>query len=489
MIRITTFAGRRVAVFGLGSSGIASARALADGDATVVCWDDGAAGRKTALAAGFVLEDLETADWSSIAALVLAPGVPLTHPEPHWVVQKARAAGCEIIGDIELFFRQRALDCPNSPVVCITGTNGKSTTTALVAHILKTAGRNAQMGGNIGKAILTLEPPSMDKIHVIEISSFQIDLTPSLAPTIGALLNISPDHIERHGTLDNYAALKARVVTSAQMAVVGVVDGLALDELSDRIAHAAENNGKAVSMFSRRRAQTGTVTFSEAARLQRFLPFSNNYGVLEVLSDIGGIASLRGAHNQENAAAAFNICEWLGLPHDEIGAAMKSYPGLAHRMEEVATAGRVLFINDSKATNAEAAEKALLSFPSHIYWILGGKPKAGGIGALAPHFPRIAKAYLIGEASEQFAATLDGKVDFEVCGTLEKAVAAAARDAGTAARGSAASTTTSQAIEHVVLLSPACASYDQFKNFEMRGDTFRQLVALLPGVNMRERSL
>ncbi|MCB1526837.1 MAG: UDP-N-acetylmuramoyl-L-alanine--D-glutamate ligase, partial [Hyphomicrobiaceae bacterium] len=140
-------------------------------------------------------------------------------------------------------------------------------------------------------------------------------------------------------------------------------------------------------------------------------------------------------------------------------------------------------------TNAEAAEKALLSFPSHIYWILGGKPKAGGIGALAPHFPRIAKAYLIGEASEQFAATLDGKVDFEVCGTLEKAVAAAARDAGTAARGSAASTTTSQAIEHVVLLSPACASYDQFKNFEMRGDTFRQLVALLPGVNMRERSL
>lgn len=483
MIRITTFADRRVAVFGLGGSGLAAAQALSDGGATALCWDDGAAGREAAVAAGFIVEDLSTADWSTITALILAPGVPLTHPEPHWVVKKARAAGCEIIGDVELFFRQRVLECPEAPVVCITGTNGKSTTTALVAHILRTAGRDVQMGGNIGKAILTLEPPSIDRTYVIEISSFQIDLTPSLAPTVGVLLNISPDHIERHGTLANYADIKARVINSARMAVVGVEDGLADEELSDRIAHAADHDGAQVSMFSRRRAQTSLVTYCEDAKLQRFVPLGNGFGILEVLTDVSGIASLRGAHNQENAAAAFNICEWLGLAHDQIGAGMKTYPGLAHRMEEVGRAGDVLFINDSKATNAEAAEKALLSFPSDIYWILGGKPKEGGIAMLEPLFERVAKAYLIGEASEQFAATLDGKADFEICGTLDRAVVTAANDA-------AAIVTVSgkrAGREPVVLLSPACASYDQFKNFEMRGHAFRELVAARPDVVMRER--
>lgn len=476
MIRITTFAGRRVAVFGLGGSGLAAARALRDGDATVVCWDDGEAGRAGAAEAGFNVEDLAQSEWTDIAALVLAPGVPLTHPEPHWVVQKARAAGAEIIGDIELFFRQRAADYAQSPVVCITGTNGKSTTTALVAHILKSAGRDVQMGGNIGKAILTLEPPSMDRIHVIEISSFQIDLTPSLAPTVGALLNITPDHIDRHGTVENYAAIKARVVTSARMAVVGVKDGLTIDGLTDRICHSAQDSGKPVLAFSRERAQVDNVTYCEGGLLQRFIAFGNGSGLGEVLSDVGRISTLRGTHNQENAAAAFNICEWLGVAHDDIGAGMKTYPGLPHRMEEVARAGDVLFINDSKATNADSTEKALAAFASDIYWILGGKPKEGGITTLAPLFSRIAKAYLIGAASDTFAQTLEGKVAFERSGTLDQAVAAAARDA--AASG---------AREPVVLLSPACASYDQFKNFEVRGDAFRDLVAALPGVRLRER--
>lgn len=476
MIRITTFAGRRVAVFGLGSSGLAAARALRGGDAAVVCWDDGAAGRAAAEAARFAVEDLGAADWDGISALVLAPGVPLTHPEPHWVVEKARAAGVEIIGDIELFFRQRAADCPEAPVVCITGTNGKSTTTALVAHILRTSGHDVQMGGNIGKAILTLEPPAMDRVHVIEISSFQIDLTPSLAPTIGALLNITPDHIDRHGTVEAYAALKERVVTRARMAVVGIKDGLAIDGFSDRICRVAQDSGTPVLAFSRQRAQVDNTTYCEDGLLQRFIALGNGNGLGEVLSDIGRIPTLRGAHNQENAAAAFNICEWLGIAHDDIGTAMKTYAGLPHRMEEVGRVDRVLFINDSKATNADSAERALSAFPSDIYWILGGTPKAGGITTLEPLFSRIAKAYLIGAASDQFAATLEGKVAFERSGTLDQAIVAAARDAGA-----------SDADEPVVLLSPACASYDQFTNFEVRGDAFRELVAALAGVDMRER--
>jgi len=231
MIRATTFAGRRVAVFGLGGSGLAAARSLVEGGATVLCWDDGEAGRNTARSAGFDVTDLAQTDWSTISSLVLAPGVPLTHPEPHWVVKLAQGSGVEIIGDIEIFFRERAARSPDTAVVCITGTNGKSTTTALVAHILKSAGRDVQMGGNIGKAILTLEPPATDRIHVIEMSSFQIDLTPSLRPAVGVLLNITPDHLDRHGPADdldlairNYAALKERLVATADTAIIGVDD-------------------------------------------------------------------------------------------------------------------------------------------------------------------------------------------------------------------------------------------------------------------------
>lgn len=484
MIRATTFAGRRVAVFGLGSSGLAAARSLVEGGAEAILWDDSEAGRDAARQAGFAVADLAAADWHGIDTLVLAPGVPLTHPEPHWVVKKARESGAEVIGDIEIFFRERAAHCPVAPVVCITGTNGKSTTTALIAHVLRTAGRDAQMGGNIGKAILTLEPPSKDRVHVIEISSFQIDLTPSLKPTVGVLLNLTPDHLDRHGPADdldramsNYAAIKARVVETADMAVIGVKDGLVYEGPCDEICHLAEEKSIAILAFSRERAQVDNTTYCEDGRLRRFIALVCGTGLVEVLSDIAGVPTLRGAHNWQNAAAAFNACEWLGLPHDVIGAGMKSFPGLPHRMEEVARAGRVLFINDSKATNADSTEKALLAFPSDIHWILGGKPKEGGINTLAPLFARVAKAYLIGAASEEFAHALNGKVAVERCNTLAVAVAAAARDAAA-----------SDAHQPVVLLSPACASYDQFKNFEQRGDAFRSLVSQLPGVDMRERT-
>ncbi len=478
MIRITTFAGRQVAVFGLGGSGLAAARALRDGDATVLCWDDGAAGRDLALAEGFIVEDLLAVDWRGIGALVLAPGVPLTHPVPHAVVQKARAAGAEIIGDIELFFRQRAADCPDAPVVCITGTNGKSTTTALVAHILLTAGHDVQMGGNIGKAILTLEPPSMERIHVIEISSFQIDLTPSLMPTIGVIMNLTPDHLDRHGPADdldlamrNYAGIKERVVGKSAHAVVSLDDAWSA-AIAERQSRPAVT--PAVTMSVRAGVAADITVSGDEVRVRDgvfagragFGPFS-----------LAGINTLRGAHNAQNACAAIAVAGLLDLSTHATQRGLQTYPGLPHRMEEVGRAGRILFINDSKATNADSSEKALSAFPSDIYWILGGKPKEGGITTLAPLFSRIAKAYLIGAASDQFAATFEGNVVFERSGTLDQAVAAAARDAAANA-----------AAEPVVLLSPACASYDQFKNFEVRGDKFRALVAALPGVGDQDRT-
>ena len=466
MIPVTTFAGRRVVVFGLGKSGLAACRALAAGGAAVVAADDSAAGRDAAAAAGFTVEDLASSEWSRFAALVLAPGVPLTHPAPHWTVAKARAAGVEIIGDIELFCRERAKSAPDAPFVAITGTNGKSTTTALIAHILHAAGRDAQMGGNIGTAILELEPPAPDRIHVVEMSSFQIELTPSLAPPVGVLLNISPDHLDRHGTMEHYAGLKARVVAKAGRPIIGEDDDWCRD-IAERLRLA---NRTWVDLISAR-SRVATGWYGVGTELIARAPWT---GPLGAFADLAGIGSLRGAHNIQNALAASAAAMILGVSPGEVAAALKTFPGLPHRLEEIGRVGRTLFINDSKATNGDSTATALAAFERDIYWILGGKPKQGGITSLTSYFPRIAKAYLIGEASEEFAETLDGKVPFARCVTLDAAVAAAARDAE--ASGGA---------EPVVLLSPACASYDQYRNFEVRGDAFRALVAALPGIQLR----
>jgi UDP-N-acetylmuramoylalanine--D-glutamate ligase len=466
MTPVTTLRGRTVAVFGLARSGLAAARALVAGGADVVCADDTEASRAAAASAGLAVEDLRAADWSRFAALVLAPGVPLTHPEPHWTVRKAQAAGVEIIGDIELFCRERARSAPDAPFVAITGTNGKSTTTALTAHILKSAGRDAQMGGNIGTAILELAPPGNDRIHVVEMSSFQIELTPSLAPTVGMLLNISPDHLDRHGTMEHYAALKARVVAQAQHPIIGEDDDWCRD-IAERLRLANRTWVDLVSV----RGRSSHGWYASGTELVARAPWT---GPLGAFGDLAGIASLRGRHNAQNALAAGAAAMILGVRPDEVAAALATFPGLPHRLEEIGRQGRTLFINDSKATNADSTATALAAFERDIHWILGGKPKEGGITTLVSYFPRIARAYLIGEASEAFAATLQGKVDFARCGTLDAAVAAAAGDA--AASGAA---------EPVVLLSPACASYDQFRNFEVRGDAFRALVSALPGVVLR----
>lgn len=459
MIPAASFAGKSVSLFGLGGSGIATAHALIAGGAEILAWDDNPDSVAKAAAAGIATGDLRGADWSRFAAFVLSPGVPLTHPKPHWTVELARGAGVEVIGDIELFCRERIRRAPATSFIAITGTNGKSTTTALTAHILKSAGRDTQMGGNIGRAIMTLDPPEPDRHYVVECSSYQIDLAPSINPTAGILLNLTPDHLDRHGTMAHYASIKERLVAGSDTAIVGVDDSWCA-QIADRL----ERAGRHVVRISKRLPLTDGY-FADGTNLMEAV-----HGRYSRIAFLEGIGSLRGQHNAQNALASVAACLRVGLELGEIQAGLESFPGLAHRMEQVGRKDHVLFINDSKATNADAAAPALSSF-SRIYWIAGGLPKEGGIEPLRGFFPRIAKAYLIGEAAPAFSATLGEAVPYEISGTLAAAVEHAARDAANDGGG-----------EAVVLLSPACASFDQFKNFEVRGEAFRQAATAIDGV-------
>src|ERR1700761_2634006 len=462
MIPVTSFAGKTVAVFGLGGSGLASCHALKAGGAEVVAGDDNVENIAKAASAGVLTANLRKVDWSNFAALVLTPGAPLTHPAPHWSGLMARQAGVEVIGDIELFCRERRRHAPDAPFVAITGTNGKSTTTALIAHLMRVAGYDTQMGGNIGTAILSLEPPRRGRVHVIEMSSYQIDLTPSLDPSVGILINISEDHIDRHGTLAHYAAVKERLVAGVQphgTSIVGVDDGWCRD-IADRLDRA----GKRVVRISVKNPLPDGIYVEHETILRA------SGGARSEIARVGGIGSLRGPPKSQNPACASACALALGISADVLQNGLRSFPGLAHRMEQVGRLGKVLFVNDSKGTNADATSHALASFPD-IFWIAGGKPKQGGITSLAGYFPRIRKAYLIGEAAAEFAGTLGATVPHEISQTLDVAVEHAARDA--AASGLK---------EAVVLLSPACASFDQYRNFEIRGARFRDLVQALPGV-------
>jgi UDP-N-acetylmuramoylalanine--D-glutamate ligase len=460
MIPVTSFAGKTVAVFGLGGSGLASCHALKAGGAEVIAGDDSPDNVAKAAQAGFITADLRKVSWQNFAALILTPGASLTHPAPHWSVLMAREAGVEVIGDIELFCRERRRFAPDAPFVAITGTNGKSTTTALISHLMKVAGYDTRMGGNIGTAILSLEPPRRGRVHVIEMSSYQIDLTPSLDPTVGILINISEDHIDRHGTLEHYAAVKERLVAGVQGSAIVGVDDIWCRNAADRI----ERAGRRVVRISVKNP------LADGIYVERDTIVRASGGAREEIARIGGIGSLRGLHNAQNAACASACALALGVGKDTLQNGLRSFPGLAHRMEQVGRCGNVLFVNDSKGTNADAAAHALSSF-ADIFWIAGGKPKAGGITGLAEYFPRIRKAYLIGEAAQEFAGTLGDRVPHEMSGTLEVAVASAARDAEA-----------SGLHDPVVLLSPACASFDQYRNFEIRGAAFRDLVTALPGV-------
>src|SRR5258708_28690685 len=326
MIPVTSFAGKTVAVFGLGGSGLASCHALRAGGAEVIAGDDSADNLAKAAQAGLITADLRKVSWANFAALVLTPGAPLTHPAPHWSVLAAREAGIEVIGDIELFCRERRRHVPDAPFVAITGTNGKSTTTALIAHLMRFAGYETEMGGNIGTAILSLEPPRRGRVHVIEMSSYQIDLAPSLDPSVGILLNISEDHIDRHGTLEHYAAVKERLVAGVQpqgTAIVGV-DDIWCRAAADRI----EQAGKRVVRVSVKNPLPDGIFVDRETVLRA------SGGARSEIAAIGGIGSLRGAHNAHNAACAPACAQALGISLEVLQSGLRSFPGLAHRMEQ-----------------------------------------------------------------------------------------------------------------------------------------------------------
>jgi UDP-N-acetylmuramoylalanine--D-glutamate ligase len=461
MIPVRGFEGRTVAVFGLARTGLAAARALVAGGAQVALWDDKPASREAAAAEGYPLTDLTTADWSQFAALMLSPGVPLTHPAPHWTVERAKAAGVEILGDMELFARavNAAPEHKRPKIVAITGTNGKSTTTALVGHICAMAGRDTRIGGNIGVGVLGLEDMHGGAVYVLEMSSYQLDLTSSLKPDVTILLNISPDHLERHGDMEGYVAAKRRILLNqgkGDTAVIGVDDAWG-QRICTEIT--AANRRTIVPVSASKAMGRGVYA------LQGMLYDATGERAVEV-ADLTRARSLPGRHNWQNAAAAYAAAKGLGIPAEEAAEHLMTFPGLAHRMETVGQLGRVRFVNDSKATNTDAARQALSSYPK-VYWIAGGQPKTGGIEALADLFGRVEKAYLVGEGAPAFAETLKGKASVAQCGTIEAATQAAYADA--AASGHDA----------IVLLSPAAASFDQFADFEERGEAFRAAVTEL----------
>ena len=420
MITARAFAGKNYAVYGLARSGIATVEALLASGARVTAWDAKEEARAKA-PAGTEIANLDEADLSQFDSLVVTPGLPLNR---HLMAQRAREAGVEIIGDIELFARARP-ELPPHQVVGITGTNGKSTTTALVHHILQTARVPSTTGGNIGLPILAQDPLPEGGVYVLELSSYQIDLTQSLDCDVAVLLNITPDHLDRYENFEAYAASKARLFGMQSPDQIALVDWASF--MRGLVDPVCGFNGLVLPDWVEPRAWP----------------------------------TLQGPHNADNAAAAIETAAWLGVEPEDIDRGLATYPGLPHRMERIREKDGVLFVNDSKATNAEAAAPALAAY-SKVRWILGGQAKSDSLGDTAAQLGHVVKAYTIGEAGQMFARLLqDRGVAVEECETLENATKRAAADSQ---RG------------EVVLLSPASASFDQFRDFEARGDRFRELV-------------
>jgi UDP-N-acetylmuramoylalanine--D-glutamate ligase len=426
VITARAFAGKHYAVLGLARSGLATVEALLASGAKVAAWDDKEEARAKA-PAGAELKDFVGADLSRFDSIVVTPGLPLNR---HPIANQAKEAGVEIIGDIELFARARS-GLPPHKVVGITGTNGKSTTTALIHHILKTAGVPTEMSGNIGLPILSQDPLPAGGVYVLELSSYQIDLTQSLDCDVAVLLNVTPDHLDRYDGFEAYAASKIRLFEMQSTGRVAVATEKARD-WTDRVPH------------------DPGITILEA------LVYSLEFD----LAERAKWPALQGPHNLQNVAAAAFVCSKLGVEKDCIRNALRTYPGLPHRMERVAERNGVLFVNDSKATNPTATAPALAAFDK-IRWICGGQAKTDNLDECAPHFGHVVKAYTIGEAGEMFASLLSPHMDVAECVTLDEAVRTAASEARPG---------------DTVLLSPACASFDQFRDFEARGDAFRALV-------------
>ena len=454
MIDLSRCKAQRVAVMGLGKSGLAAARALSKGGAQVLAWDDGPASRKAAEQQGFELTDLSMVSFDGLSALVLSPGIPHTHPAPNPVAARAKAAGVPIIGDVELLARAQ----PKARYVGITGTNGKSTTTSLVAHALKEAGRVVEVGGNLGTPVLTFQPLDENGVYVLEMSSYQLELTPALGFDAACLLNVTPDHLDRHGGMDGYIAAKKRIFQKGtrphgtHVAVVAIDD----DHCRKVADELAADPALRLIRVSAEKAVAGGVGVDDGWLIDA------TGDAPQTVVDLTLAHSLPGRHNWQNAATAYALCRAMGADPRQIATAILSFPGLAHRQQLLATLDGVRFINDSKATNADAAAKALGCYDD-IYWICGGRAKETGINGLELFMDRVRHTFLIGEAAESFSQWLSGKAPWQISNTLSQAVPEAFEMARRNGGG-------------VVLLSPACASFDQFPNFEVRGEVFSGLV-------------
>ncbi|MBW6397947.1 UDP-N-acetylmuramoyl-L-alanine--D-glutamate ligase [Roseomonas sp. HJA6] len=442
----TPFLGARIAVVGLGRAGLPAALRLAEWGAEVEAWDDGETARKAAEEAGLTVRNPAEGKFRA-DALLLSPGIPHILPKSHPAAAAARKAGAPILCDAEFLYRAVLASHAGARFVGVTGTNGKSTTTALIHHILTGAGRPAQVGGNLGPAALGLKMLGSDGVYTLEMSSYMLERIATLRFNVAVMLNLSADHLDRHGDMAGYAAAKARIFarqTADDVAVLGQDDAMT----------AAMGRGlkPRIVPISGTTAQKGGIW--AAGRILR-----DEAGVILDLNDA---PTLPGSHNAQNAAAASAACFALGVARDQVAAGLRSYPGLPHRQERVAETGGVLFVNDSKATNADSTARALASY-DRVVLIAGGTAKEGGIDSLVPLFPRIAKAFLIGRDAPILAKTLaEHGVAHEIVGMLD----AATRAAADAAFAGAAP---------VVLLSPACASWDQFTGFDARGDRFRDL--------------
>jgi len=464
MIPVKGYKDRQVAVLGLGRSGLAAAVALQAGGAVPLLWDDSPEARATAEAEGLVLTDLTRhSALDGVAALITSPGIPHLFPAPHPVIARALELGVPVDNDIGLFFQSAASDewaemeVPPK-VIAVTGSNGKSTTTALIHHILQEAGRPSQMAGNIGKGVLAIDPPVDGEVVVLELSSYQTELARALTPDIAVFTNLSPDHLDRHGGMGGYFAAKSRLFAQGgpDRAVIGV-DEVEGRFLAGQLAQGAGDD-RVIRISSGQKLEG--FGWSVFARKGFLAEWRKGRQVASI--DLREIMGLPGAHNHQNACAAYAACRCLGLAPKLIEAAMHDFPGLPHRSQQVGERGGVRFINDSKATNVDSAAKALQAFP-RIRWIAGGLGKEGGIAALAPYLPAVVKAYLIGHSAREFALQI-GSTPHEICETMARAVERAAAEAEPG---------------EVVLLAPAAASFDQYPNFEKRGEDFTAQVRAL----------
>ena len=444
------FVGQRIAVVGLGRAGLPAAQRLAAWGAEVAVWDDNAPGREAAERAGLAVRDLRAGPFG-FDALLLSPGIPHLLPAPHPIADRARAAGVPILADVEFLFRAVRAAGSAARFIGITGTNGKSTTTALIHHLLTGTGRVSEVGGNLGPAALGLNILGDNGSYTLEMSSYMLERIATIRFNCAVMLNLSHDHLDRHGSMDGYAAAKARIFARQRSGDLGVLGWD--DTLSMRMAGAVRSRLVPISGLH---AAAGGI-WAEAGMLR------DQAGPI---ADLRAAPALPGSHNAQNAAAAAAVALDAGLTRQQVAAGLASFPGLPHRQERVGEIGGVSFVNDSKATNADSAARALASY-DRVVWIAGGLAKDGGIESLEALFPRIARALLIGRDAPLLAATLAAHgIPHEIAGTLDEAVPAAAAFARAAS-------------VPVVLLSPACASFDQFSGFDARGERFRTLVRAL----------